>query len=112
MKQLALLLTLLASPAIAGFSQAQIDDCRGNGDLAASIMRARQAGLSMSDMLIMLNDPQFTDVLGFRERTLVMIQMAFDVRRAHTPEVQARFIEDFREEFELLCFSTLTQEEP
>lgn len=72
--------------------------CTGHGKLSETIMRSRQAGVPLSDMLRIAKDDTLI-------RTLVM--MAYNKPRMSAPENRATMIEDFRAERELKCFEVV-----
>ena len=91
---------ILTAALLATAAHAQDYDryCTSHGKLSETIMRSRQAGVPLSEMLRIAKDDKLI-------RTVVM--MAFNQPRMSTPENRAIMIEDFRAERELKCFETV-----
>lgn len=90
MKSIIIIAALLATTAYA-------DDryCTNHGKLSESIMRARQAGVTMSDMMEAAKENEL-----FR----AVIVSAFQKPRMSLPENKKTMIENFRADNELQCF--------
>jgi hypothetical protein len=94
MKTLTLILALaFTTPALA---QSAAETCPSLGELAESIMEARQSGASVSDMMAVAEGNEFVEGL---------VLTAFESPRYATPEFRIREIENFRNSIEALCYS-------
>ena len=94
MKTLTLILALaFTTPALA---QTASETCPPIGDLAESIMEARQSGAAMSDMMAVADGNEFVEGL---------VLTAFEAPRYTTPEFRRREIENFRNTIEAMCYS-------
>lgn len=89
------LLGLMASPAIAQDAE-EIARCASYGSLAAEIMKHRQNGVAMSEILGVLGDDE--------DEEKAMVLEAFDLARFHSPSGKNRAVEDFRADIEVRCF--------
>lgn len=88
MKYLFAILFLLPTLALA-------DRCEAFGDLAASIMKSRQIGVEMSKVM--------RDV-DFDENKLIVVR-AYEVERCKTETCRLEKISEFRNRYELKCYS-------
>jgi len=84
------------------FNEQETDICPGLGGLAESIMRNRQDGVSMSEMMQIIPPDDGTDPVLPLVR--VMIISAFEQPRFQTDRHQWREIQDFRADWELACY--------
>lgn len=81
---------------------ASTDICPSLGDMAEQIMRARQRGVSISEMMQLMPVDDGSDPVIPVARLMVI--SAFEVPRFQTERHQWRTIEDFRAEWELICY--------
>lgn len=92
LKTIAIATSILVATPLA----AETDHCEKLGEVAATIMKARQSGLPLSTVMgIMENDLGKTIALD-----------AYEQPRYRVEENQLRAIEDFRNEVERLCYGT------
>lgn len=89
---IALALTLATS--------AQADKCQDAGDLAESVMTARQNGTPISRLM---------EIANGQEVIVKMVLMAYGKPRYSTDEFQSRAIEDFRNLWEIGCYQAMTE---
>ncbi len=98
------LCTFFSTPA---FAQ---DACASLGEMAASIMQARQSGIPLSQMMQVVNNtlenqeattPEVEAASLARELVLA----AYETHRWAGDEMIARAIQDFRNEVERACYS-------
>lgn len=95
-----IVLTAGLALAITGTALAQEDKCKIVGDLANSVMDARQAGVAMSDIMAL---PSNTNL------TRKMVIEAYKRPRFSTEEFQKSATADFRAEWEAACYSLPSQ---
>jgi len=101
MKHLLIATVLLASPASSQNLSPQ-DACTVFGELAASVMTARQNGVPLSRVLgVMEQEGDTNDLL--RE----IIMGAYEKMRFATPSNQQRAVDDYRNEVETTCFRAM-----
>ena len=79
-------------------SDEETDFCKALGDLAETIMTARQEGASLSDMMGRIKDSEIADI----QRKIILA--AYEEPRWATEETKKEAIEDFRNEIELECY--------
>jgi hypothetical protein len=72
--------------------------CTSIGSLAAEIMRGRQSGVAMSEMMKVVQGKKVQEFLVFE---------AFKRSRYNTPRIVEDMIKDFRNSAELQCFEQL-----
>lgn len=79
------------------------DICPRIGGLAENIMQGRQEGVSMSAMMAVVPDGQgSTDALEGIAREMVL--QAYQTTRWHTERNRRREAEDYRAQWELICY--------
>ena len=86
---------LLAASAAQAFDYDKF--CTAHGEMAEVIMKNRQAGTALSEMLTVAKDDDLI-------RSVVM--MAYKQPRMRMPENQTEMVVNFRSERELACFKT------
>ena len=103
------MITRIAMVASLGLAQAAdfnepalTDICPSLGDMAEQIMRARQRGVSMSEMMQLMPVDDGSDPVIPVARLMVI--SAFEGPRFQTERHQWRTIEDFRADWELICY--------
>lgn len=82
-----------AAPTLA---QTAAETCPVIGELAESIMEARQSGVSVSDMMAVADGNEFFEGL---------VLTAFESPRYTTEEYRLREAQDFRNAVEAMCYS-------
>ena len=82
------------------FAQEKMD-CEGIGELAATVMKARQRGVPISKMMGIATSEAGEVNGGLKS----MILMAYKRPRYSSDRIQKSEIEDFRNQFELACYS-------
>lgn len=93
---------LMATVALVVFAtSAMADDvCKKFGDLAESVMEARQKNVPVSEMMKIMNtDPDFSEI-----GKMIVIE-AYNRPAFSTYEYQSRAIASFRNDMELVCYS-------
>lgn len=95
-----MLRALILAALIAVPAHAQ-DTCAAWGSLAETTMKARQDGVSLSDLMGAADraDPEIGAIIR------AMVLTAFEKPRFTTPTVQQRTIADFRNDVELGCYT-------
>lgn len=88
-------------------SQTADEICIAVGDLAESIMTARQNGTAMSDLMVALSGSGAAEEYVNLSRT--MVRDAYAIPRMHVPENQRRKVQDFRAGIESECYSAIGQ---
>lgn len=91
---------LIASAVIAltaTTAQAQDIDCAKIGDIASIIMENRQIGVSMSEQMSAIDGVSLLEG---------MVIDAYRAPRMSMPENRMKMVEDFRAEFELMCYES------
>lgn len=73
------------------------ESCALQGNLAATIMKNRQHGIPMSQMMEVDTDPKIKDFMD------ALIIMAYESPRFSTEEMQKRSVDDFRDRAYLSC---------
>lgn len=97
MRLVLIALTVCASMGAQAENDESGDVCADWSSLAENIMRSRQAGVSMAEMM------KLTKGTKPAQR---MVIAAYEERRYHTEEIQQRKVEDFRDEAYLACVKT------
>lgn len=77
--------------------------CKSVSELAQTIMKSRQAGVSMSSLIDMEIDP------GIRALVTNMVMEAYDSPRYNTEDIKQQTISDFRDEWYLKCAKASTK---
>lgn len=77
--------------------------CETTAGLAASIMKARQAGLSLTDALAVSGRTQNKAV---SELNTSLVMIAWNKTRYHSDQMQRRAVEDFRDETHISCLNS------
>jgi hypothetical protein len=96
LKPIILALTLLATPLAA---ETEGHPCEMLGGLAAQIMEARQVGVPLSDMMRISADSELIQALTIS---------AYQSPRFSTDAYRQEAITDFRNEVEVMCYSSTT----
>lgn len=89
-------LTMMISPVQAQEQRHQL--CPSMGRLADSIMKGRQEGLAMSDMMGLAGESEVSSLVR------KMVIMAFEEPRYHSEEGKLRATQDFRAKIETICY--------
>jgi hypothetical protein len=76
--------------------------CADVGKLAQTVMDSRQAGVTMSDMM---------DVVDGIKALQNLVRMAYDKPRMSTEEMMTRSAQDFRNEVEAVCYRAQANDE-
>lgn len=71
--------------------------CKSVSGLAESVMKSRQAGISMSSLMDMASDPAIKDTVS------AMIMDAYEQPRFSTDQMKQETIADFRDAWYLKC---------
>jgi len=77
--------------------------CKSISTLAGTIMKARQAGTSMSEMMEVKIGPDVKDL------ATSMIVSAFETPRFNTEKIKQETISDFRDDWYLKCVKASTR---
>lgn len=98
MKLLTLALVMIPTYSLA-------DTCDQVGRMAESTMRARQTGVPTSEMMRIATN-QFKGYPAARELARDMILDAYSKPRFYSDSMQYRAVQDFRNYYETICYST------
>lgn len=90
-----LALGLITSAAHAQESDDEVVTCEDYGELAGLIMRSRQAGVPLAQMMAIVRDDPV-----MREAAL----MAYETPRYNTDSIRQREIADFRDSWTVICY--------
>ena len=102
MKFTAIILAVAFSAPFASFAQddRETEGCEVFANLASSVMRARQAGVTLSDALAVSRK---TDNVTVAELNTKLVLMAYDRPRYSTEGFKQREVDDFRNEVHMAC---------
>lgn len=75
--------------------------CANVGHAAEAVMKARQNGVALQQVLDTMNKSQFSDDSTKAMRAMIM--MAYDRPRFNTEENKQNAINDFRDQVQLFC---------
>ncbi len=92
--RIATLTTILTLALSTGVQAGGDYDCEGIADLAGAVMSARQAGVSLSRSL---------ELVEGNDAMKIMVINAYEMSRMHTEEFQQRMVEDYRNLWHLAC---------
>lgn len=98
LKTIATIVTLAATPLAAesdSVISSETDHCKQMGGMAAQIMEARQAGVTLSKTIEIVSPDDLLEALALA---------AYQVPRWRTPENQRMAVIDFRNEVEVMCY--------
>jgi len=90
------------------FAFANDEMCTDMSELAASIMKARQQGASMS-LVISAATKNLDDATSAAIREIVID--AYNAKRWHSESIQKRAIDDYRNKIFLLCINSFDRNE-
>lgn len=95
---------LLMAVAVAVMFSAPVqakDNCEGVSEIANSIMVARQSGVAMKEMVVIVNNSDFeAEVKGV---LIEMVVLAWEQPAYSSPEYQKKIIREFTDMFYLQC---------
>ena len=95
--------TLIATALLTLTTQAHAITCEQQGNLAAAIMKSRQAGTALSTVLRKfqgVSDP------AARQALEAMAIRAYETPRYTTSDIKQRAIADFRADAEVACYGS------
>ncbi|GGW24093.1 hypothetical protein GCM10011452_09400 [Gemmobacter lanyuensis] len=95
----------LAHPAFPATMEENLQTCKKVGQLAESIMNARQAGATPSKMIEVVITPTMEE--DAKSLIMKMITNAFDEPRYNSPKFITRSVQDFRSKAESECLSVV-----